>query len=79
MQRNHARHRPIAGGCTLMAQSNRLSRRWCATHQMYYAAWADAKRTKPGKCFMCADEKERADAAGRRRSQVTSAAGDTHG
>ena len=61
-----------------MAKSHRQSRRWCGIHGMYYAAWADAKRTKLGTCYQCDDEKRRADAAAARRAQAREAEGGAH-
>lgn len=52
-----------------MARSHRLNRRWCGTHQMHYPAWADEKAGKLGTCFMCDDEKARAEAAHQCRTE----------
>jgi hypothetical protein len=52
-----------------MARNQRISRKWCGIHGMYYAAWADAKQTKQGTCFMCDDEKARAEAVHQRRAE----------
>jgi hypothetical protein len=52
-----------------MARSHRLNRRWCPTHQMYYAAWADAKRTTIARCPECTADDARYAAAVKRRAE----------
>lgn len=63
-----------------MTRSHRISRRWCGTHGMYYPAWTDARRVKLGTCYQCDVEKDRADAAAKRRAERAAAtkAGDAH-
>jgi hypothetical protein len=62
-----------------MARINRTNKRWCGTHQMYYPEWIDAKRTQMGTCYLCDDEKTRADAAADRRVEVKTDEGEAHG
>lgn len=52
-----------------MARAQRPSRRWCGIHGQHYAAWADTKQTKLGTCYMCDEERVRADAAAARRAE----------
>jgi hypothetical protein len=54
-----------------MARSRRLSRRWCAIHQAYYATWVDKQKTKLARCPDCADEDVRFAAAHQRSAGKT--------
>lgn len=58
----------------------RISTRWCATHQMRYAAWLDAAKTKLARCPECEEDDRRYVAAVKRRQEAEIAAKDgAHG
>ncbi|MGC1550817.1 MAG: hypothetical protein WA777_20025 [Rhodanobacter sp.] len=56
-----------------MARSHRNNRRWCATHQMYYAVWEDAQHTQLARCPECVSDDARYDAAVKRRTEQATA------